>query len=106
MLGFTDSGSKIVATWIVEQVPCSNQQPLLYWVNMYIDSMFDYNILLSDTRGYPHNNHMQNVWSDVEVEYENEDGLDKIHSVKIYKTSLEEANGVKRNGMEYPPFWF
>lgn len=102
MLGFTDSRSKIVATWILEQVPCRNQQALLYWVNMYIDSMFDYNILQSDTRDYPHNNHMQNVWSDVEVEYENEDGLGKVHSVKIYNTSLEEANGVKRNGTEYP----
>ncbi|XP_076358538.1 uncharacterized protein LOC143251070 [Tachypleus tridentatus] len=75
-LGFSESRSLVLKKCLLEN-PYQDHQPLLYWVEAYIDSMFSYDILLNRFSRYPYNPNIVDEWQKVTVSRDNPDDSDE-----------------------------
>lgn len=98
-MGFTESRSKGIASWITEQ-PLWRHQSLLTWAELYIGTVFEYNVFLTKyVAGYPYEEKRLEEWFEVSIqwEYELHDLADTITTkVALINTTPQLASEVIR----------
>lgn len=85
-MGFTANRSEVIAKWIAEQSLCQHQS-ILTWAELYITTVFEYNIFLSEcvTR-YPYDQERIQEWIEVPISWET--GNEDIESTVTTKVTL------------------
>jgi hypothetical protein len=112
-IGFIESRSRLLADWIGNlSTDAKEHQPLSYWIHVYIDELFQNDILLNDalSPAYPFKEDQVGEWSSVHInrdddnsdeeEIENEDCS---APVKIMNTTIANAKSLTRDKVAYPP---
>jgi hypothetical protein len=114
-IGFNESRSGLIADWIGNlSTDAKEHQPLSYWIQVYIDELFQNDILLNYTLSpaYPFNEDQVNKWSNVCInrddddDDDDEDDIEKEDCsapVRIMNTTIASAMSLTRDEVAYPP---
>ena len=103
--GFSNARASILAEKL-QQDELSSLQPLTYWVDCYLDYMFEYDLFLNlEYTCFPFNSDKVNEWSVAQRTLDNEsaDEVDgSFPSVHIYNTT-NGVDAISRDGVPFPP---
>ena len=103
--GFSNARASILAEKL-QQDELSSLQPLTYWVECYLDYMFEYDLFLnSEYTCFPFNSDKVNEWSVAPRTLDNEsaDEVDgSFAHVHIYNTT-DGLDAITRGGVPFPP---
>ena len=91
-MGFTQSRSVAIADWIEKQ-PWAEHQSLLAWAQHYIESLFTYDMFLTEcVHKYPYKENKVNEWFSVPVERDDNDEGEIATNVQVINTTEDKLS--------------